>query len=177
MRCHYNAVNFTASLNAPHSSSGSYLHYVIYVQSLFVTLLHAGGAWRLAVLSGAAAPVPLVAATLRWPALGSLWGREPRIGICGCPIRVALGWGTAAVIPVLAATTTCPVARVRFHSCFIVKYFLNMFICIACVKWVPTNTYVFMSTRFSSGLKYPGLAFLPLVPHICVIVLGYLWFR
>ena len=35
------------------------------------TLLHSGGAWRLAVLSGAAAAVPLVAATLRWPALGS----------------------------------------------------------------------------------------------------------
>ena len=108
---------------------------------------------------------------------GPLWGREPPIGICGCPIRVALGWGTAAVVPVLAATTTCPVARVRFHRCFIVIYFLNMFICIACVKWVPTNTYVFMSTRFWSGLKYPGLAFLPLVPHICIIVLGYLWFR
>ena len=82
-------------------------------------------------------------------------GNHRLVGICGCPIWAALGWGTAAVVPVLAATTTCPVAWVRFHCCFIVICFPNMFICVACVKWVHTNIYMFMSTKFSSGIEYP----------------------
>ena len=88
-------------------------------------------------------------------------GNHGLVGICGCPIRAALGWGTAAVVPVLAATTTCPVAWVRFHCCFIVIFFPNMFICVACVKWVHTNIYMFMSTRFSSGIEYPLVGFFP----------------
>ena len=64
----------TVSPNTPHGSPGHGPSYIVLflLDPYSFTLLHAGWAWRLAVLSGAAAPVPLVAVTLRWPALGSV---------------------------------------------------------------------------------------------------------
>ena len=40
-------------------------------------------------------------------------------------------------------------------------FFPNMFICVACEKWVHTNIYMFMSTRLSSGIEYPRVGFSP----------------
>ena len=149
----------TVSLNTPHGSPGSQLHCVIFVGSLFVHFV----ACRLGMVAGG----PL------WCCCPGAFGRghasmarsgvcdHGLVGICGCPIRAALGGGTAVVVPVLAATMTCPVAWVRFHCCFIVIFFPNMFICVACVKWVHTNIYMFMSTRFSSGIEYPRVGFSP----------------
>ena len=109
------------SLNTPHGSPGSQLHCVIFVGSLFVHFV----ACRLGMAAGG----PL------WCCCPGAFGRghasmarsgvgdHGLVGICGCPIRAALGWGTAVVVPVLAATTTCPVAWVRFHCCFIVIFF------------------------------------------------------
>ena len=173
VRCRYNAIRFYR-LNTPHSSPGSQLNCVIFVRSLFV--------YFVACRRGKAAGGP------PWCCCPGAFGRghasmarsgvgnHGLVGICGCPIRVALGWGTAAVVPVLAATTTCPVAWVRFHCCFIVIFLPNMFICVACVKWLHTNIYTYSCRRDSRlELSIPGWLF-PLVPHIFVNVLGYHWF-
>ena len=88
-------------------------------------------------------------------------GNHGLVGIYGCPIRAALGWGTAAVVPVLAATTTCPVAWVRFHCCFIVIFFQ---ICLSVLRvWNGCiRTYTCSCRRDSRlELSIPGLAFSP----------------
>ena len=113
----YRLAKYTSWLARPRSQ----LHCVIFVGSLFVHFV----ACRLGMAAGG----PL------WCCCPGAFGRGHAsmarsgvgdhgfVGICGCPIRAALGWGTAVVVPVLAATTTCPVAWVRFHCCFIVIFF------------------------------------------------------
>ena len=154
----------TVSLNTPHSSPRSKLHCVSFVRSLF---LYFFACWRGMAAGGSPwCCCPCAFGRGHASMARSGVGNHGLDGICGCLIRVALGWGTSAVVPVLATTTTSPVAWFRFHCCLIVIYFPNMFICVACVKWVHTNIYMFMSTRFSSGIEYPGLAFPPSAAYV-----------
>ena len=122
----YRLAKYTSWLARPRSQ----LHCVIFVGSLFVHFV----ACRLGMAAGG----PL------WCCCPGAFGRghasmarsgvgdHGLVGICGCPIRAALGWGTAVVVPVLAATTTCPVAWVRFHCCFIVIFF-SKYVYLCCV--------------------------------------------
>ena len=122
----YRLAKYTSWLARPRSQ----LHCVIFVGSLFVHFV----ACRLGMAAGG----PL------WCCCPGAFGRghasmarsgvgdHGLVGIWGCPIRAALGWGTAVVVPVLAATTTCPVAWVRFHCCFIVIFF-SKYVYLCCV--------------------------------------------
>ena len=149
----------TVSLNTPHSSPDPSSLCVIFVGSLFVNFV----ACRLGMAAGGPPWCCCPGAFGRGHAsmARSGLGNHGLVGICGCPIRAALGWGTAVVVLVLAATTTCPVAWVRFHCCFIVIFFQ---ICLSVLRvWNGCIRTYTCSCRRDSRLELSilGLAFSP----------------
>ena len=148
----------TVSLNTPHGSPGSQLHCVIFVGSLFVHFV--------ACRRGMAAGGPLWCCCPGAFGCGhasmarSGVGDHGLVGICGCPIRAALGWGTAVVVPVLAATTTYPAAWVRFHCCFIVIFFSKyVYLCCVCEMGVYEHIHVHVDEILVWNWVSPGWLF------------------
>ena len=165
----------TVSLNTPHGSPGSQLHCVIFrwipIRSLCCMPAGHGG-WRSSLV--------LLPRCL-WSRSrfdGPLWGRWPRIGWylwVSDPGSAGMGHRCSSSGVGRHDDMSCRLSQVSL------LFYCNIFFQI-CLSVLPVwngciRTYTCSCRRDSRlELSIPGLAF-PLVPHTCVSVLGYHWFR